>query len=147
MVTHHPGVGGSLYWMICFHELVPEPDVRLSIASGSPTSPYTLLYMAEIGRLCRSAGWAGHDSVVGVLAVRGWHPQSAEIYIIGVTPLAGDRPPVSPCAPFTAQGRHYLNGDIRVKCFLLRAFKGTKTVRFLMAAVYHIPLRCDSEGL
>jgi len=84
MVTHHPGVGGSLYWTTCFHELVPEPDVRLSIASGSPTSPYTLLYMAEIGRLCRSAGWADHDSVVGVLAVRGWHPQSAEIYIIGV---------------------------------------------------------------
>lgn len=29
MVTHHPGVGGSLLWMVCFHELVPEPDVRL----------------------------------------------------------------------------------------------------------------------
>jgi len=56
MVTYHPGVGDSLKWMVCSHELVPEPDVRLSIASGSPTCPYPLLYRVKIGGLHRPAG-------------------------------------------------------------------------------------------
>lgn len=60
MVTPHPGVGGSLMWMTCFHELVPEPDVRVFVASGSPTFPYLSLYLKEIGGLLRF-GWLGRS--------------------------------------------------------------------------------------
>jgi len=60
MVTHHPGVGDSLDWMTCFHELVPEPYVRVSVAYGSPTCPYSLLAMKKIGDLPRPDGKSGH---------------------------------------------------------------------------------------
>jgi len=56
MVTYHPGVGDSLKWMVCSHELVPEPYVRVSVAYGSPTCPYSLLEAMKNGGLHRSTG-------------------------------------------------------------------------------------------